>query len=166
MDRNDEFLERALREAYSVEPPAALRARLMAIPEEAPAPAQPTAANLWRRLLAWPAHLWPAQLTTANLQWRLAVPACAVAAAIAVLWVAGNRVAPDDGALLAGTEQATEIERQQAIREFVIVMNYLQTATASAHRGVQGEIGTGLMTAFNRGEQSFTELSKEISNGG
>lgn len=162
MDSNDKSLERRLEAAFRIEPPASLHPRLLAIADEAPAP-QPhrSGESAPRRgVLAWAGID-----RILDFQWRLAVPAFAVAAAVAVVWVAGTRVAPE-APLVADTEDMTAIEQQEAIRDFVIVMSYLQAATASAHRGVQEEIGTGLMTAFNRGEQSFTEMSNELTNGG
>lgn len=166
MDRDDDLLERRLREAYRIEPRESLRERLMAIPDtvaqRAPQPERTHAPR--RGGFGWPKFAVPALPGLANFQWRLAVPAFAVAAAVAVLWVAGINTAPQS-VPVAGSELTTQ-QQQEAIRDFVIVMNYLQAATASAHRGVQGEIGGGLLMAFNRGEQSFTELSNEVTNGG
>lgn len=167
MDKDTDTLERRLEQTFAVEPPPQLRERLLRIPETVPAidaAAGPRPAPRRSGFFQPLAALLP------GFEWRLAFPAFAVIAAVGVLWVAGMRALPE-APVLAGADEAAiaeqqQAEQQQAIRDFVIVMNYLQVATARAHRGVRDEIGTGLMTAFNRGEQSFTELSNEVTNGG
>ena len=157
MDSKDEALQRMLQETYRIEPPRPLRQRLLDIAEEVPQPAE--AQTQRARATRRKGRHW------LNFQWRLAVPAMAAAAAIAVLWGGGIRMPTHDALQNAGAPSATTVE-QQAVRDFVIVMNYLQASTVRINREVNAELGAGLMTAFERGEQSFRDSSNRITNGG
>ena len=157
MDSKDKALERLLHEAYQIEPPQSLRQRLLDIAEEVPQPVEERTQRSGatrRKGSRW-----------LNFQWRLAVPAMAAAAAIAVLWGGGIRIPANDGLQNAGTPSAMTVE-QQAVRDFVIVMSYLQASTVRINREVNTELGARLMTAFERGEQSFRDSSNRITNGG
>lgn len=158
-DHND-ALERRLQEAYRVEPPESLKESLLAIPDNVPRAAEEPASRARRN------RLLPAWLGA--FEWRLAVPAFAVIAAFTMIWGAGLRLVQDGPGPAADTVALTEQEqaRKQAIRDFVTVMNYLHRSTARAHTAVQSELGAGLMTAFERGEQSFKDSSNRVTNGG
>jgi len=152
MHRKDKLLKRRLEKAYGVEPPETLYQRLIEIPDSVPQP-EPARARP-RTRTGW-----------LNFQWQFAVPALSVAAAVAVLWTAGVRINSDQPA--SNTSQvAATTQQQQAVRDFVTVMTYLQASTARVNRGVQNEVGAGLMTAFERGEQSFKDSSNRVTNGG
>lgn len=155
MNNEHDTLDRHLQDAYRVEPPEALKQRLMEIPkfvpQEAPAPTKPS-------LLS---RLKPAWLV--DFEWRQAVPAMAVAAAVGVLWFSGMQLTDTDDGL--GNEQ--RIAQEQAMRDWAVVMRYLNNSTARANAAVQNELGSGLVFAFERGEQSFKDTSNRIiQNGG
>jgi len=152
MHRRDKLLERRLKQAYGVEPPESLYQRLIEIPDNVPQP-EPSRARS-RRRTGW-----------LNFQWQFAVPALSVAAAVAVLWTAGVRINSDQPVLITN-EVAATTQQHQAVRDFVTVMTYLQASTALVNRGVQKEVGAGLITAFERGEQSFKDSSNRVTNGG
>lgn len=156
MINDHESLEQRLRDAYCVEPPEALKRRLLAIPDNVPQ-AEPPADSGATRLRIW--RGWPDAFA-----WHRAVPALSVITAIAVLWVAGLRMTSDDP--VPENDAATRIAQEQALRDFVIVMSYLHTSTARANAAVRSELGVELMTAFERGEQSFRDTSNRITNGG
>ena len=156
MDRKDKALERRLQDVYRVEPPEALHGRLLKIAAESPRHAeQPARSSKQRRTR----RIW------LDFRWRLAVPALSVAAVIAVLWTAGVRISPDTTTMPPDTEAALTAN-QEAVRDFVIVMGYLQAYTARVNREVNSELGAGLMTAFERGEQSFKDSSNRVTNEG
>jgi hypothetical protein len=151
MLRKDKGLNRRLEDAYRTEPPESLYRKLIEIPDKVPQPerppARPRAKNSWL-----------------NFRWPLAVPALSVAAAIALLWTAGTRIPPENPA--APPDRVALTSQEQAVRDFVVVMTYLQASTSRVNREVQTEIGAGLMAAFERGEQSFKDSSKRVTNGG
>ena len=154
MNEDNDLLEQRLRDAYRVAPSQALKERLLEIPDKVPQ-AHPvdTDREHKRRLSAW----------FAGFKWRLAVPAMAVIAVIAIVWTAGLRLGSVDA---PPPERATRIAQQEAIRDFIIVMEYLNDSTARANAAVQGELGAGLLLAFERGEQSFKDTSNRVTNGG
>jgi anti-sigma-K factor RskA len=165
MDRNEELLERRLQDVYRVEPPESLRGRLLAIADavdRSAAPQSVVARSRHSTRTRWHSR-WLGRFAPAAPQWRLAVPACAVAAAVAVLWIAGVRTSPESVPVAA--VELTE-QQHEAIADFVTVMKYLNASTALAHRSVHNELGSGLMTAFERGEQSFRDSSNRVTNGG
>ena len=164
MDSKEDLLDSKLEDAFRVEPPESLHSRLLAIAEQAPVTASRRARSdlsAERRRSGTLAGLlnW---LRPAASQWRFAVPACAVAAAVAVLWVAGVRTSPQSAPVVALTAE----QQSEAVRDFITVMRYLNASTALAHNGVHNELGTGLMMAFERGEQSFRDSSNRVTNGG
>ncbi|MGD2168475.1 MAG: hypothetical protein PVF63_10240 [Gammaproteobacteria bacterium] len=153
-ERTPKSLEQRLQDTYRVEPSKELKQRLLSIPEVVPrtAPGAGFAARASRIYAAW----------TAVFDWRVAVPALSVLAALGILWAAGMRITQEDPA--ADFDDATA--QAQAWRDFVIVMNYLNSSTVRASAAVQGELGAGLMAAFERGEQSFKDTSNQVTNGG
>jgi anti-sigma-K factor RskA len=156
MNDRHRSLEEQLQDAYRVEPPDALKQRLLAIPDEVPQAARKDRSGTRR------SYMLPAWL--AAFDWRLAVPALCVIAVVAIVWTAGLRLAPVDTP--PEVDAATRIAQEQAVRDFIIAMNYLQISTARANAAVQGELGAGLMIAFERGEQSFKDTSNRVTNGG
>ncbi len=151
MLRKDKVLKRRLEDAYRTEPPESLYRRLIEIPDKVPQPERPPART--RAKNSW-----------LNFRWPLAVPALSVAAAIAALWAAGIRIPPENPT--APPDQVVLTAQEQAVRDFVVVMTYLQASTSRVNREVQTEVGAGLMAAFERGEQSFKDSSKRVTNGG
>ncbi len=155
MNDDDDLLEQRLQDAFRVAPSQTLKDRLLAIPDTVaqlqPEPDEPR--GIAGRLAAW----------FGTFDWRLAVPATAVAAAIAIVWAAGLQLGSQNG---TQPDEATLIAQREAIRDFVIVMEYLNDSTARANAAVQGELGAGLLLAFERGEQSFKDTSNRVTNGG
>ena len=151
MHRKDKLLKRRLERTYGVEPPESLYRRLMEIPDNVPQHERSAVKTRARK--PW-----------LSFQWQLAVPALSVAAAVAVLWTAGIRINSDLPAPVA--DEVAAATQEQAVRDFVTVMTYLQASTARVNRGVQNEVGAGLMAAFERGEQSFKDSSNRVTNGG
>jgi hypothetical protein len=154
MNDDNELLDQRLRDAYRVEPSAALKDRLLEIPNQVsqPLPEKTKDWGLTDRVATW----------LASFDWRLAAPAMAVIAAIGIIWAAGLQTSPTES--LALEQEA--IARREAIRDFIVVMEYLNDSTARANAAVQGELGAGLMLAFERGEQSFRDTSNRVTNGG
>lgn len=159
-------LEQQLRAAYRVEPPSGLKERLLKIPDEvAQSAPSPAVGALPPRASLQSAGLFSRWRTAvAAFQWRLAVPAMAVIAAVAIVWTAGLRMTQQDTAVQ--NDEATRIAQEQAIRDFVTVMSYLHLSTVRANAAVHDELGAGLLIAFERGEQSFRDTSNRITNGG
>ena len=148
-------LEQRLRDTYQLEPPAALQQRLLEIPGRLPRPSVSAEADRRRaQRRGW----------FAALQWPLAAPAAAVIAALAIVWTAGLWQSSAERA--ANEDAAARIAQEQAVRDFIIVMEYLNVSTARANAAVQGELGAGLLVALERGEQSFRDTSIRVTNGG
>ena len=130
-------IDKRLRDLYRIEPQRDLKNRLLRIAEEG------TDSRVYGR-----------QSNT----WRVAVPAFLALALVGALWFlpVNKPVSPTAEQLLA----------QNAVRDFVITMNYLQTSTAYANQEMQNQLGNKLLDVFVLSDQSFISSNQDSNNGG
>ncbi len=130
-------IEERLRDLYRNEPQRDLKDRLLRIAEEGMEP-----------------PVYGRQSNT----WRVAIPALLALVLVGALWFLpiNKPVAPTEEQLLA----------QNAVRDFVIAMNYLQTSTAYANQEMQDQLGNKLLDVFDLSDQSFVPSNQDSNNGG